>query len=128
MARSSIEKKEFWQFVLSEQSQSGLSIREFCRREGVSEPSFYQWRKRLNLTESIESSTSGFLPVKVVTSNSPAVESEVTFDGTFAVSSASLQILAPNGFRVEVHPACSAESIHRTLLALDRLGRESGSC
>ncbi|HPM84846.1 MAG TPA: hypothetical protein PLF81_29275 [Candidatus Anammoximicrobium sp.] len=26
---------------------SSLTVAEFCRREGVSQPSFYQWRKRL---------------------------------------------------------------------------------
>jgi len=26
---------------------SSLTVAEFCRREGVSQPTFYQWRKRL---------------------------------------------------------------------------------
>ena len=26
---------------------SSLTVAEFCRREGVSQPNFYQWRKRL---------------------------------------------------------------------------------
>ena len=25
----------------------GLSVRQFCQQEGLSEPSFYSWRKRL---------------------------------------------------------------------------------
>jgi transposase len=47
MSRTSFEKQEFWRFALWEQSRSGLSIREFCRRDGMSEPSLYMWRKRL---------------------------------------------------------------------------------
>ena len=35
-----MEKESFWRWVLEEQSASGLNIREFCRREGVSEPNF----------------------------------------------------------------------------------------
>ena len=41
------EKEEFWRLVIEEQGASGLSVRAFCEREGVSEPSFYAWRKRL---------------------------------------------------------------------------------
>jgi hypothetical protein len=32
-------KAAFWGFVIREQAASGLGIREFCKREGVSEPS-----------------------------------------------------------------------------------------
>ena len=66
MGRSSIEKEEFWRFVLSEQSGSGQSVREFCRQEDVSEASFYQWRKKLGRTP--ESASPKFLPIKVVPS------------------------------------------------------------
>ena len=38
---------EVWQDRLARQRQSGLSVAEFCRRVGVSQPSFYQWKARL---------------------------------------------------------------------------------
>jgi hypothetical protein len=38
----------FWEFVLCEHAESGLSVAEFCRQEGVSQASFYQWRKKLS--------------------------------------------------------------------------------
>jgi hypothetical protein len=47
MGRASNEKQEFWKFALSEQARSGLSVRKFCLREGLSEPSSYLWRKKL---------------------------------------------------------------------------------
>ena len=42
-----LEKEQFWRLVLEEHGKSGLSAREFCRRESISEPSFYSWRRKL---------------------------------------------------------------------------------
>ena len=36
-----------WRLRLRRQATGGLSIPEFCRREGVSAASFYAWRRRL---------------------------------------------------------------------------------
>jgi len=47
MLRRQAEKLEFWRWVLVEFERSGLSVREFCRLEGILEPSFYSWRKRI---------------------------------------------------------------------------------
>ena len=38
---------EYWRRMVAEREQSGESIREFCRKQGVSEHSFYAWRKRI---------------------------------------------------------------------------------
>lgn len=40
-------RAEYWRRLLAEQEQGGGRIREFCQRHGVSEHSFYAWRKRL---------------------------------------------------------------------------------
>ena len=47
------DQHQFWQMVLETFKSSGLSIRQFCQKEGLSEPSFYSWRKKL--TQSDES-------------------------------------------------------------------------
>lgn len=36
-----------WRERLARFEGGGLTVAEFCRQEEVSEPSFYQWRKRL---------------------------------------------------------------------------------
>jgi hypothetical protein len=38
---------EIWRERLDRFEASGLSVKEFCVRESVSNPSFYQWRKKL---------------------------------------------------------------------------------
>jgi transposase-like protein len=37
-----------WAELMRQQAQSGLSVNAFCRRHGVSNQSFYSWRKRLS--------------------------------------------------------------------------------
>jgi hypothetical protein len=39
--------RQAWIIRLQEQANSGLGIRPWCVREGLSEPSFHYWRKRL---------------------------------------------------------------------------------
>ena len=45
MARQSFEAT--WRKRLARWRRSGKTVTEFCRQEGVSKPSFYAWRKRL---------------------------------------------------------------------------------
>lgn len=47
MARSNGERRKYWEGLVHEQSESGLSIREFCRQHGVNDNSFYWWRGAL---------------------------------------------------------------------------------
>ncbi len=51
--------------------RTGDTIRVFCEREGISQCSFYRWRKRLKENESAGKTEEGdrrktFVPVKVV--------------------------------------------------------------
>jgi transposase len=40
-------KNEQWRERIAEQKRSGLSVKEFCKEQGLTECSFYAWRKRL---------------------------------------------------------------------------------
>ena len=42
-----LKRERFWRAVLRRQPRSGLTVREFCRREQLSEPSYYAWRRAL---------------------------------------------------------------------------------
>lgn len=41
------DKEAFWRKTLKEQASGGLNIRVFCRTRGLSEPSFYAWRRSI---------------------------------------------------------------------------------
>lgn len=36
-----------WRQILAKQAASGLSVREFCRRQKLTEASFYFWRRTI---------------------------------------------------------------------------------
>jgi hypothetical protein len=42
-----VERRESWRQRVTQQEESGQSIRAFCRAQGLSEPAFYAWRQRL---------------------------------------------------------------------------------
>ena len=41
------EAREYWKEAVRLWAESGLSVREFCGREGLAEHSFYSWRRKL---------------------------------------------------------------------------------
>ncbi len=55
------EKERRWREVLSRQASSGLSVREFCKRERLTESQFYAWRRTIG--ERDGESTPAFLQV-----------------------------------------------------------------
>jgi hypothetical protein len=45
--RNRDENRKFWQMAIEMQRESGLSIAEFCRREGLQAAMYYAWRRKL---------------------------------------------------------------------------------
>ena len=44
---SSLARRALWQRRLERFEAADLTVREFCQRERISQPSFYLWRKKL---------------------------------------------------------------------------------
>ena len=96
----SAEKEAFWRLALEEHRGSGLTVRAFCRREGISEPSFYAWRRRITKRDA-KSVTVGrqpaLIPVDIVDSvggGSPNGD---------ATSARRLEVVTPSGFTLRFH-------------------------
>lgn len=80
------ERERLWRDVLRRQASSRLSVAEFCRREGLSQPSFYAWRRTIVQRDSAKRSKPcrpepDFLPVRV-REVAPRVEASITIELT----------------------------------------------
>ena len=56
-------KEQQWRHWLRLWQQSGLSVRAFCARHGLTQPSFYAWRRTL---QQRAAALTPFLPVQVI--------------------------------------------------------------
>jgi transposase-like protein len=52
-ATQAFSTRQKWADLVRLQEQSGAPVKDFCRERGVSEPSFYSWRKRLASAEPV---------------------------------------------------------------------------
>lgn len=50
----STSKPEYWRKLIAEQEGGGQKVRPFCSERGITEASFYYWRKRLRKRESVQ--------------------------------------------------------------------------
>jgi hypothetical protein len=68
MAKKHSDRSAYWRGVLGRHARSSLSVRAFCVREQVSEPSFYAWRRTLQERDAAEHPRSrpAFLPATLL--------------------------------------------------------------
>jgi len=110
-----------WRQRLARFARGNWTVAEFCCREGVSNPSFYQWRKRLHQCDQrgrrVEQADSGtstgdlpgcFLPVNVT-----------------GLSVAEMEL--PNGIKVRV-PATNVELLRTAIFAGYEVCQEVAPC
>ena len=96
-----IANRQGWIERLDRFKRSNVTIAQFCRDEGVSVPSFYQWRKKLSAnSNALLPAQTRFLPVELAansnaTSSAQAVSSVARPD-TF------LSLDLPGGVRVRL--------------------------
>jgi hypothetical protein len=124
--KRSEEKERYWRAVLQRQARSGVSIAKFCRSEGVSEPSFYSWKRRIlaggkerkvtnpkrSETRRAPAETSGtspgFVPVQITEERRPV----------------TIQVVWPTGLSVQVPAECDPAEVQAVLQMVDGLARQ----
>ena len=104
------ERERFWRELVEGQQRSGVSIRQWCHRRGVSEPSFYFWRREL----AHRGAGPQIVPVEVSPSS--------------PISNADLEIELPGPVIVRVRAGCDAQLLRQTLALLSGDGQEAESC
>jgi hypothetical protein len=103
-------REPYWRQILARWRRSGLSVRAFCRAEGVNEPRFYWWRRKLSQADAKESA---FVPVHVVTG-------EVS-----APAPRDIEVVLANGRCLRVGPGFDP---HTLVTLVDLLEAGGSSC
>ena len=93
-------RDEAWRARISEQERSGVSVKQFCAEQGLTEQSFYYWRKRLQTLSSMR-----FALVEADPRRGPAEH-------------ASLELVLRTGERLLIGAGVDASTLQRVLEAL----------
>lgn len=100
------EKEQFWRRMVQRWRSSGLSVRAFCQNHGLSEPSFYSWRRVLAQRDA---RPPAFVPVRV------AAEPRTTDVDT----AGGLELVLGHGRVLRIGPAFDAPTLRRLLTLLE---------
>ena len=128
--KRSVEKEQFWRLVLDEQAESGMTVRAFCRQEGISEPSFYAWRRELAVRDGkVTPATSNNGKAAPLSGKPPIVPVQVvgldSSPGRKAIAEVcpspqrtSIEVATPNGFTLRADVGTNAGAITAWLSAI----------
>ena len=122
-----VGKERFWRKLLRGREQSGLTVRAFCRQEGLTESAYYFWRSELRRRDGHGSS-----PATLAQKHRdalPQVQRRSTFaavtvaDAAGAAETMPIEIVLRDGVRVRVGPVFDARALREILGVL-----EAGPC
>jgi len=104
--RRDTEKRRWWRDAIRQQRHSGQCVREYCRENGLSEPSFYAWRRELRRrgrqkanggSRRVVRARSGGGREALVGEGRPAFVSVQVAPGAVPVGGAWIECLLPGG-------------------------------
>ena len=100
--RRNPDREAFWRKTFSDRLQSGLSIRAFCEREGLTEPAYHYWRRELKKRDAKTTAETSFLPVE------------------FQLSATPIEIVFSHGTIVRIGNGCDRATLETVLAALEQ--------
>jgi len=115
-------KERYWRRMLRWWQHSGQTGRDFCAAQGLSEPSFYAWRREIARRDAAKrgptrSATRPVTPSLSARAPLPTFV-KVTVDAG-ATASAPLEVVVAQGRRVRVPPGFDAELLRQVLRVLE---------
>jgi transposase len=96
--RPASPKADQWAERIAAQQGSGVSVKQFCKEQGLTEYSFYAWRKRLQQTG----------PVRFALVDRSPRRQESTAE-------AALEVLLPTGERLRISAGVDAATLRSVL-------------
>jgi transposase-like protein len=97
-------KEQHWRQLIQQWRSSGLTVRAFCARHHLAEPSFYAWRRELQQRDADQVA---FVPVRVLDPEAPA-------------AAAGIDLLLPGQRTVRVAPGFDSATLRRLLAVLEQ--------
>ena len=94
-------RDEYWREKIATQERSGRSVQQFCKEQGLNNPSFYYWRKRLRQQAPVRFAL-------VETAGAPQPKS----------SEHCLELVLPTGERLRIGVGVDAAALRTVLEAL----------
>jgi len=116
--RRDLSKQRLWRARVAPWRRSGLSVREFCRREGLSEQAFYSWRRELTRRELSEAPAAGSTRQRAVQAAS-LVPLQIVTPHPIGQATA-IEIVLPRGRRVRVRPGFDRDTLQAVLDLLEQ--------
>jgi hypothetical protein len=92
------DRSQAWTQRIEARRASGLSIRAWCQREGISEASFFYWRKRLSASDQ---------PTQLI-----------ALAPSHGVGGPGLEIQTPDGYVIRIGSAAHCQWLPALLMAL----------
>ncbi len=120
-----LEKEQYWRQVVKGHAGSGLSIRQYCRDRGVSQPSFFAWRRELIRRDSTlnkPAKPSSKRAESKVRNPPPGSDrfAQLQIAPTGLFDGACIEIELPAGKRVRVPRGACPVTLQNVLAALER--------
>jgi transposase-like protein len=106
-------KQRHWLDLVRHWQESQLSVRAFCRRHRLSEPSFYCWRRTLRQRGLIGKESAN----DAVTTEAPTFV-QVTVDSR-AVAPRSIELVVAKGRRLRIRPGFDEPTLRQLLRVLE---------
>jgi transposase-like protein len=92
--------RQSWAGRLARFGDSGLSVLDFCRQEGIAPQCFYYWRRKLADPAVAAADAPEFLPVRLAPAASP------------------VELVLPGGATLRLSPGCDLAFVRALVLAL----------
>jgi hypothetical protein len=96
--RAATPKSDEWAEHIATQQRSGMSVKQFCKEQGLTECSFYAWRKRLQKKA----------PIRFALVDRGAARKE-------AETEAALELVLTTGERLQIGAGVVAGTLRRVL-------------
>jgi hypothetical protein len=114
-------KEQFWRDMVRQWRRSGWTVREFCSEQGLSEPSFYAWRRTIARRDERAARRGPGRRQPTGTVELPAF---VPLRVTPAPVASALEVVIGPGRVVRVLPGFDASTLRNLLAVLE----EASSC